>query len=438
MDSMELRPLHQVSETSPELDKTARRLTIAILLLAVSYQALLCLLNTKAFGVSRSMIGVAEAMIMLACVPLLMRRLLPGVIILICLVGAMFCLLTLVSGQINLKAFRDLIIPLLFFWLGRNIGRPIVGDRVIAYLMVLILAVGIVELLFLDFFTSYMNIYRYYVNTGSLLEITDYAFDSGLQLNGTRPEGIGRTLLPGLLGSHRVSSIFLEPVSLGNFATLTVAWWLCRDRAEMKASLWMLLASVILIIMADSRFALLTVSMLVMMRLVVSGRALNLAILAPLAGLALVVLMSLVTPENTGDDYAGRLVISGMSLLDFDYSTLLGIPNRVFYGDQGYAYALSSFGLPLSLILWLSLWLQPVPNQRAARFRAFSSLYIALLLCISGTSLFAFKSAGLLWFLIGCSLRSPAPLPRSGHQPKWLLTPARQPTNSAGSQLNVG
>ena len=434
MGSMELRHLHQAPETLPELDQTARRLTIAILLLVASYQALLCFLNTKVFGVSRGMIGVAEAMIMLACVPILMRRLLPGVIILICLVGAMLCLLTLFSGQINLKAFRDLIIPLIFYWLGRNIGRPIVGDRIIAYLLLLVLAVGLVELLFLDFFTSYMNIYRYYVNTGSLLEITDYARDSSLQLNGTRPEGIGRTLLPGLLGSHRVSSIFLEPVSLGNFATLTIAWWLCRDRSEMKASLWMLLASVVLIVMADSRFALITVSMLVFIRIAVLGRALNFAVLAPLAGLVLVIVMSLVTPENTSDDYAGRLVISGMSLLDFDYSTLLGIPNGLFYGDQGYAYALSSFGLPLSLLLWLSLWLQPVPDQRAARFRAFASLYIALLLCISGTSLFAFKSAGLLWFLIGCSLCHPAPLPRSGHQPKWLQLPARQPTNSARSQ----
>jgi len=437
MDSMELRHLRQ-PEISPELDQTARWLTITILLLVASYQALLCFINTKVFGVSRSMIGVAEAMIMLACLPILMRRLLPGVMILICLVGAMLCLLTLFSGQINLKALRDLIIPLIFFWLGRNVGRPLVGDRIIAYLMVLVLVVGLVELLFLDFFTSYMNIYHYYVNTGSLLEITDYAHDSSLQLNGNRPEGIGRTLLPGLFGSHRVSSIFLEPVSLGNFATLTIAWWLCRDRSELKASLWMLVASVILIVMADSRFALITVSMLVFVRIVVLGRALNFAVLAPLVGMGLIILMSLITPESNSDDYAGRLVISGMSLLDFDYSTLLGIPSGHFYGDQGYAYALSGFGLPLSLILWLSLWMQPVPDQRAARFRAFSSLYIALLLCISGTSLFAFKSAGLLWFLIGCSLCNPAPLRRSGHHPIWLLTSARQPTNSAGSQLNVG
>ena len=42
-----------------------------------------------------------------------------------------------------------------------------------------------------------------------------------LFISGMRYEG--RTLLP-FLGEHRVSSIFLEPVSVGNFGAICFAW----------------------------------------------------------------------------------------------------------------------------------------------------------------------------------------------------------------------
>lgn len=41
-------------------------------------------------------------------------------------------------------------------------------------------------------------------------------------------------------------------------------------------------------------------------------------------------------------------------------------------------------------------------DVRGDRFRAFTTLYMSLILCVSGTSLFALKTAGILWFLVGC------------------------------------
>ena len=71
---------------------------MAIVIGAVCYQVVLCLVNTHVFPASRPLVGLAEAMLMLACLPLLLPRLLPGVVILACLTGAMLCLLALFRG----------------------------------------------------------------------------------------------------------------------------------------------------------------------------------------------------------------------------------------------------------------------------------------------------------------------------------------------------
>jgi putative polymerase len=42
-------------------------------------------------------------------------------------------------------------------------------------------------------------------------------------------------------------------------------------------------------------------------------------------------------------------------------------------------------------------------DERGNRFRIYITLYISLILCVSGTSLFALKTAGILWFLVGCA-----------------------------------
>lgn len=384
------------------------RLVLAILLATVCYQALLCFMNTNGFTTSRGLVGMAEGLIYLACVPLLMKRLLPGVIVLMLVTGAVLCFLTLISGYINAKAFRDLLIPLCYFWLGCNLGSPALAEKALTWLIGIVLAVGMLETFFLDQYTNVLDIFGYYVSTGNLDPITDYVRESRLQLNGLRPEGIGRTLLPGLLGPHRVSSVFLEPVSLGNFATICAAWGLSRNLNELRKMIFFVGMAIVLMVLSDSRFALLTVSLMVAMRLFVHGKALNLAIAAPFACILLLLIVGLYTTTISGDDFHGRLAISGWSLLEFDLPTLMGAAPGGHFGDQGYAYAFSNFGLPICLLMWFSLWFLTMPDERGERFRAFVCIYIALILCVSGNSLFALKSAGIVWFLMGCCMYSAA------------------------------
>jgi putative polymerase len=49
----------------------------------------------------------------------------------------------------------------------------------------------------------------------------------------------------------------------------------------------------------------------------------------------------------------------------------------------------------------------PCTSERAQRFRAMLVLYLFSSLAISGTSVFALKTAGLMWFLLGALTADP-------------------------------
>jgi len=390
------------------------RLILTVMLAVAGYQLLLCFLSTHGFPVSRATVGIAEVIIFAIGLPVLMLRLLPiASILILCTVG-LLSLAILLGGEFNSKAFRDLAIPFYFFWLGCNFGRPEVADRCLKWVIALVLAVGAVELFFVDLFTDIFDIFGYYVHIGSLQNITEYVRESRLQLNGLRPEGIGRTLFPGLLGAHRVSSIFLEPIAMGNFATICAAWGLSKDKSAWRETVFFLLAAFVMMVLSDSRFSLVTVNVMIFVRLLVSGRGLYLTILGPFLVVASVIILGYGLPPRLMDDtFHGRLALTGSTLLNMGFKQVMGIAfdSTIFYGDQGYANVFFSFGLPACVMLWVALWLMPIPDESSLRFRAFASIYIALILSISGTSMLALKSAGILWFLMGCTLRNPAPIP---------------------------
>jgi putative polymerase len=234
-----------------------------------------------------------------------------------------------------------------------------------------------------------------------------------LTLNGYRPEGIGRTLLPALLGSHRASSVFLEPVSLGNFAALVLAWNLSLDwKGRNTAALLQVLAALLLIVLSDSRFGMLVALLLLGYRLLPMPAFRWVAPVFPFVLFGAILGFAWFLPM-AGDHLFGRISDSGQALMDFDALRLLGLDRALpEYGDMGYAYVLSRFGAPMVIGLLLLLFLMPCSSPRGLRFRALLVLYMFSSLAISGTSVFALKTAGLTWFLLGALAADPRLGPR--------------------------
>jgi putative polymerase len=398
--SAEMMPLSRSDSATRGL---AHHLVFGLLLATLVYQCVLCLINTHAFAIHTSTVALAEFLIYGGCLVVLLRNVKLEWMAMATLVAAYLFLLALLRGALDIKGFRDIVIVILFYWLGRTTGDIRMADRLLKTAIVIVLAFGFFELLFLDLYSRVFNVFSYYVNQGGLSGAKNWAEGSSLALNGMRPAGIGRTILPALLGNHRVSSIFLEPVSLGNFAVIVAAWGLSKERAEWRQMLFFVIAAVVMITLADSRYGMLTVAALILLRCVLVGRMHMLAILLPALCIATLLAMAVMINGMHADTIIGRLYLTGTTLLGFGSAQILGLQGYDSnFGDMGYAVILTRFGLLFFVVLWASLWMIRMQDQRGVRFRAYIALYISLILAISGTSLMALKTAGILWFLIGC------------------------------------
>lgn len=401
-----LAPALAMPAASPRaLSVGERRVVLCAVVLACCYPLLLVGIHTNVLRLGAAAVGVAEGLILALCLPLLLRRV-PGPMLAL-LVGMLGMLgtLWLLRGAVDFKSARDLAIPALFLWLGSAVGERALAQRALFIVAGVTLVVALVELLFVDVYARYFNILSYYISQGVVPE--SYQQDVALNVNGVRPEGIGRTLFPALLGSHRVSSIFIEPVSMGNFATLLAAWGLSRPSTERGTIALALLLAWALIVLADSRYGLVVVTLMAAMRLTLVPRWQGLGFGFPFIAVTGICALAIAFPHHLADDFVGRLALGGRSVLELGWAGLLGLEGwAARHGDAGYAYLFTRFGLPLALGLWLFLWLLPMRDEAAARLRAHVSLYIALILTVSGTSLFAMKTSALLWFLIGVSVAS--------------------------------
>jgi len=388
--------------TTPRDDRLLRFLTFWILMGCMLYQMALCFVHTHLFAISTSTVALAEFALYAACLFVLLRRIRLEFIAVMALVTAYLFFMALIRGALDLKGFRDILIVILFYWLGRTMGSVEMADRLLKVVIAVVLLFAFFELFFLNEYSRVFNVFSYYVNQGGLAGATNWS-GGALALNGMRPEGIGRTILPSLLGNHRVSSIFLEPVSLGNFAVIVAAWGLAKPREEWRAILFYLAMAALMITLADSRYGLLTVSCLVLMRLIFVGRMHTLAILLPAICVAALLAIGHMMKGDHADNIVGRLYVTGATLMQFGPKEIFGISGYQFnFGDMGYAVVLTRFGLAFFTVCWIGFWMIRMEDERGIRFRAYVAVYASLILSVSGTSLFALKTAGLLWFLLGC------------------------------------
>jgi putative polymerase len=396
----------------------------AVLLGSMAYQWLLCFIDTRGSPVTSTRIAVAELAVLMSCIPLLRTRR-PSMFAFAAAASALSLLGVLGllrDGYVDIKAIRDLLIPATFLWAGISMAqREDDVDRIFLRLCLLVLAVGLIETFAFDSYNTLFNTFAYYVHSGGISESAAAIAGQSVTLNGLRPEGIGRTFLPSILGSLRASSIYLEPVSLGNFAILTLAWGLAKERAQFKRALPFVAISIALIVLSDSRFGLYAMLILLVLKLCLRGKAHYLLSVAPFIAICLLSAIAAYYPTY-GDNLHGRLSLSGERLLQFNQWTLLGLSQfTIRFGDMGYAYVITRFGILLCTALWIGFFCLPLRHPASERLRAYIAAYMAMILCISGTSLFAMKTSAILWFLFGTQIHSSAGF---GIASKWRTVPA--------------
>lgn len=314
------------------------------------------------------------------------------------LVLAVF-LTSAVRAYMEPKILGDILLIPAFILLGSRMDSLLLRRCFLA-MQGLILLVGLWELASPSGFGATFRVLDYYVKTRGYQADAFWA-GGDLFLSSARPGG--RMLLDGF-GLHRGSSLFLEPVSLGNWAIVgvifTAALW--RDLSQ-RARLFMILSTGLLLIICDGRLAM-SVILLFCLYLPISAFIpdrwsvfyLPLLLFALVAGEALGVL------TGPGDNFTGRLSVGLDALRSMDIVQLLGVRlERIRFDDAGWADFVQAQSLLIAIGLWLTLALSSFgrdPGNRMAKHGIM--LFLTLCLPISN-SLLSIKTAAAMWALYG-------------------------------------
>jgi len=323
------------------------------------------------------------------------------------LVGAV-CLTSAIRAQLEPKILGDILLIPAFILLGTRIDRRMLCRTMIG-LQAAIMLVGIWELLSPSGYGGFFSVLDYYVKTRGYDEAAFWA-GGDLFLSSERPGG--RMLLDGF-GFHRGSSLFLEPVSLGNWAIVgtifTAALWHDLSR---RARLFMAASTLILLIVCDGRLALSVIALFCLylpLARFIPDRLSVLYIPLLLCALTLGAWLGFFT--HAADNFAGRLSVGLQGLQSMDIDQLLGVAGqRVRMDDAGWADFVQAQSLIVSIALWMLLGLTSFgtqPDNRMAKHGIL--LFITLCLPISN-SLLSVKTAAAMWALYGfCFARGRQP-----------------------------
>lgn len=371
----------------------------AILVGTLVFNFLLCIANTLVFRTTDSVVMLCElALIGGALVLAIDRR--PWFFLAMALYGSYMAVILALRPELDLKAIRDFLIPLAFYFLGRRDGDVATADRLMLGAGVLVLAVGLIEYFFLLDYTRVVNILQYYVARGTLAEVPEFlAGGPGLFASGMRFQD--RNLLGFLLSPHRVSSIFLEPVGAGNFGAILYLWALARR--DMRWRWTTALLGIAAIVLSDARFG-----------SYVCVLATPIAVLAPrlsrlwwlVLPFAIALALSLnaaLSPTSVWEDnFPGRLLQAGLLLNRLEIWNLLGIGliEPAGIADSGYAYSFNQIGLVGFAVLWAALLFARENDPDAWRWKALAATFLALSLVVSNSP-YTIKTGGLFWFALG-------------------------------------
>jgi putative polymerase len=304
-----------------------------------------------------------------------------------------------IRAQFDAKSLADVLLVPAFVMLGTRLqARTLVLTLIV--LQALILAAGIWEVTNPQQFGAVFKVADYYIRTRGF---TESAFWAGgdLFVSSERPQG--RLLLPGS-GLHRGSSLFLEPVSLGNWAVVvsivTATLW-TRLSTVMRVGL--IGSTLMLLVICDGRLSL-TVCLLLLAFLPIARHVPERwsVLYLPLCIVLLVVARQTGLTAEVGDTFTGRLRYAADAFGRLSIEQLLAVsPRRFGMEDAGLAYFVLRQSVFVAVGMWLLLTLTSLGDDRMGRVCKHGvALFLVLSLPISNAML-SIKTAALMWACYG-------------------------------------
>ncbi len=372
------------------------RSVTAVILGTLLFNFFLAFVNTHGFGIRENHVVLSE-LLLIGCGLFLALSRGGGFLALVLIVFSYLAFILALRPELDLKAIRDILIPIVFYFLGRKLRRIEDADRIVLICAVIVVCVGLFEFLMLETFTSMVNIFDYYVARGTLAQDSNFVEGSTLFISSTRVSG--RSFFA-FLGNVRASSVFLEPVTMGNFGAFICLWALYRQDMKLR---WLLLGlAFVVVVLGDARFGIFVCLAFILAFPFTKLLPRMIWWLVPfLIMLALVLYGGTVEGQRWEDNFSGRVVHSAQLMIKLDWASTFGVDgNLPFLDDNGYAYTISQIGIFGTLGLWTAFIFTSGARADGTRFKALATIFICLMMVVSN-SFYSIKLAALFWLAAG-------------------------------------
>lgn len=371
-----------------------------ILPATVLFNFVLCFINTRVFTISVPMVIACEIVLVGASFAygfMVLTRAKLYWLMIMALQLTLMLLLSLARDEFLMKPIRDMIIMPVFVVMGLASVR-IKPVPLMFGMCIMLAVVAMWEAYFLDTYIEYFNVRRYYVEKGVLSE--DHFIPLDLAASGMRPNESYLLNLP----FHRLSSVFLEPVSLGFFGFIAGLFFVAMKRnLSKKVYIGGLLLAYFLIVVSDARMAFGSLTIMLLMRPFFARIDHRFAALAFPIILFISFLIYLSEAfGTTGEGIGWRLddTMKKLSVMNLDLFT--GLSTKKYSAEDSGLLKVFQFQGILGVLLY---WLAPVLFMRRLKeepkiYLFGISIFLSFGFMISAAIL-TIKTAAFLWFLYG-------------------------------------
>jgi putative polymerase len=394
----------------------------SLLVAAVLFNAVLAIVNAKLMPLNTATVIACEVLIVAAAhvlaVSQFRTQMLPwyGLILFMMAFALFRCGAT---GKLDVKYLRDVLLIPTFVILGMTFPRQRLAPLLV-WLQIIVLAGLLLEATSIDTYTALFDVKSYYINTRGYTEQDFWNTGSDLFVSATRPDD----RFFSFIDLHRMSSVFLEPVSLGDYCIIIVSFALAFWRSLTLFERVILLGgSAVLIVGCDSRLGTVSCGIIAAASIVAPRLPSRFSALVPVVILgAAFAAVSYLGLKAGPDNFSGRLAHTVTLLRDYGLPEFLGISETYMSKavDSGLAYLISTQSLLGVIVLWLCISLYTDEKTREALiFKMATALYLSLSMLVSFAFL-SIKTAAIVWFVTGALQSVPGRrTARTVRKPVW-------------------
>jgi putative polymerase len=265
----------------------------------------------------------------------------------------------------------------------------------------IVFVVGVVEIASPSTYAESFRILDYYVSTRDFSANAFWNTESTLFVSATRT---GARFF-GFVDWHRGSSIFLEPVSLGNYCVIAAIFIIaCWGDLSRRARLYLVFSTLFLLVACDGRFAATSIGMVVVGSLFLRNVSSRWVVFyLPASLIAAAIFVAAFGTGETTDNFVGRVTGTVDALSRVDFLGLMGLTTYIADGsaDFGIVYFILSQSAIGVAVTWgmISLLMQGRTPPVRIYMHAIA-IFFSLNLLVS-SSAFSIKTAAVIWFFYG-------------------------------------